>query len=77
MLHFNYTITFHSVSIDVAGTYCPSEPPTRDYPGSPAEVRVTRYEINSVDISTLIDAADWHEAIEIQLLAVLGEPAYA
>ncbi len=77
MLQFNYTITFHSVSIDVAGTYSPSEPRTRDYPGSPPEVRVTRYAINSVDISALVDAADWHEEIEIQLLAVLGEPACA
>lgn len=76
-MRFSETIKLHGIAIHVTGTYEPAERPTYDYPGSGAEVNVTRYEIGGVDVSSLIDAADWYEAIDNQILEAVGELSYA
>ncbi|GAA4461863.1 hypothetical protein GCM10023189_37850 [Nibrella saemangeumensis] len=74
-MRFKETIHLHDVAIDVTGEYEPAERGSYDYPGSPAEVYVTRYEIGGVDVSNLIDAADWYEEIDREILKAMEEPA--
>ncbi|OIN61221.1 hypothetical protein BLX24_03935 [Arsenicibacter rosenii] len=59
----------------VVGTYGPAEPATWEYPGSPAEIDISRYEIGGVDVSNLVEAANWYEEIDSQIRKAFGEPA--
>ena len=61
------------VAVDVTGTYEPAEAPSRDYPGSGAEVSVNTYMIGATDVSNLIDTADWYEEVEKQILDSFGK----
>jgi len=67
-MKFFKTIALFGVAIDVSGTYEPAEPATRDYPGSSPEVSVTSYQIGGMDVSNLIDSADWYEEVDKQIL---------
>lgn len=67
-MKFFKTIALFGVAVDVSGTYEPAEPSTRDYPGSSPEVSVNTYHIAGMDVSNLIDSADWYEEVEKQIL---------
>ena len=67
-MKFVKTIALFGVAIDVTGTYEPAETATRDYPGSGPEVSVNTYQIAGMDVSNLIDTADWYEEVDKQIL---------
>ena len=73
MPSFKESVTLHGVEIQVSGTYEPAEPQSWGYPGSNAEVNVSTYKIGGIEVSNLIDAADWYEEVNNLILAAVGE----
>lgn len=76
-MRFSRSIRLHGVVIFVTGTYELADAPTRDHPGSKADVYPTTATIGDVDVMPLIDAGDWWEPLEKAIRDSLGEPVFA